>query len=194
MALDAAIPASISWFRFEDVSPVSPQTEAVFAAIRGELGCVRNQQRAPAKPQTLGALGALDDAVGRDEQAVLTPRERELIALVVSVENRCENCVLAHAAALRGHGGDADWVAMIEVDYRRTYLTGRERALADYAIKVTRAPAEIDPTDLQPLRDAGVPEQGVLEAAAVAAYLNFSNRFNSTLGVRANAEALQAHR
>jgi uncharacterized peroxidase-related enzyme len=125
---------------------------------------------------------------------VLAPRERELIALVVSVENRCEACVFAHAAALRGYSGDAEWVAIIEVNYRRAALSPRERALADYALKVTRKPAEVEPADLQTLRDAGVPEQGVLEAATVAAYFNLTNRLNSGLGIHANSEAYRANR
>jgi uncharacterized peroxidase-related enzyme len=102
--------------------------------------------------------------------------------------------VFGHAAALRGYSGDAEWVATIEVNYRRATLTPRERALADYALQVTRAPAEIEATDLQPLRDAGISEQGILEAASVAAYFNFSNRLNSSLGIRANVEAYRANR
>jgi uncharacterized peroxidase-related enzyme len=132
--------------------------------------------------------------VVRDSEGALSPRERELIALVVSVENRCEACVFGHAAALRQITGDAEWVATVEVNYRRAPLTARERALADYALKVTRAPAEIEPTDLQALRDAGVPEAGLLGAAAVAAYFNLSNRLNSALGIRANSQAYVAYR
>ena len=83
---------------------------------------------------------------------------------------------------------------MVEVNYRRAGLSPRERALADYALKITRAAAEVEPADLQTLRDAGVDEHGILEAAAVAAYFNFSNRLNSALGVRANTEAYAANR
>jgi len=195
MALDAATSVQPSWLRFADPPPVSSETEAIFAATREAVGYVRNQQRVLAhKPRALAAVTALGNAVVRDGEGVLTPRERELIALVVSVENRCEACVFAHAAALRGHSGDPEWVATIEVNYRRAELTRRERSLADYALKVTRASAEVEPADLQALRDAGVPELGVLEAATVVAYFNFTNRLNSGLGIRANAEALEANR
>jgi uncharacterized peroxidase-related enzyme len=146
------------------------------------------------KPAILASVTALGDTVVRDSNGALTPRERELIALVVSVENRCEACVFGHAAALRGQSGDPEWVATIEVNYRRAALSPRERALANYAIQVTRAPAEIVPADLAPLRDAGIGEEGILEAASVAAYFNFSNRVNSALGIRANAEAYRANR
>ena len=101
MALDAAA-AKPSWLDLSDPAPGTPETEAILAATRGKLGYVRNQQRVLAhKPGILAAIGALGDAVVRDETGVLTPRERELMALVVSSENRCEACVFAHAAALR---------------------------------------------------------------------------------------------
>ena len=86
-------------------------------------------------------------------------------------------------AALRGYSGDAEWVATIEVNYRRASLSTRERALADFALKITRSLAEVEPADLQALRDAGV-----------AAYFNFTNRLNSGLGIHANSEAYRANR
>jgi uncharacterized peroxidase-related enzyme len=195
MALDNTLSDPPSWLRFAAPPQPSAGTEAILAATRHKVGYVRHQQRVLAqKPALLAAVAALGDTVVRDPDSKLSPRERELIALVVSVENRCEACVFGHAAALRQHSGDAEWVATIEVNYRRAALTPRERALADYALQVTRAPAEIKPDDLAPLREAGISDLGILEAATVAAYFNFSNRVNSGLGIRANGEAYRANR
>ena len=194
MAFDTPDPAAISWLDLP-VATATPAVDTIFATTEAKLGYVRNQQRVLAhKPDILVALTAPGDAVVRDAAGVMSPRERELIALVVSAENRCEPCVFGHAAALRGQSGDAEWVATIEVNYRRAGLAPRERALADDALKLTRAPAEVEPADLQALRDAGVPEPGIVEAAAVAAYFNLSNRLNSGLGLRANGEAYAANR
>jgi len=195
MALDTAHGHAPSWLRFSESAPESAQTEVIFAATREKVGYVRHQQEVLAhKPALLAAVSALGDAVVRDPAGALSPRERELIALVVSVENRCEACVFGHAAALRQHSGDAEWVGTIEVNYRRAALSARERALADYALQVTRAPAEIEPADLDALRRTGLRETEILEAAAIAAYFNFSNRLNSALGIRANGEAYRANR
>jgi uncharacterized peroxidase-related enzyme len=195
MVHDPTTSRPVSWLEIAEPPPASAQTDAILAATRDAIGYVRNQQHVLAhRPRVLAAVGALGDAVVRDSEGVLSLMERELMALVVSVENRCEACVFAHAAALRGYSGDTEWVATIEVNYRRAKLSRRQRALADYAIKVTRAPAEIAPNDLQELRDAGVAELGVLEAATVAAYFNLTNRLNSALGIHANVEALQANR
>ena len=184
-----------SWLQLPDPAPATSETAALLAAVEAKQGYVRNQLRTVAhKPAVLAALIALGNAVVRDPEGSLSPAERELIALVVSAENRCEACVFGHAAALRGHGWPAERVAVVEVNYRRAGLSLRERTLADYALKVTRAAAEVEPVDLQTLRDAGVDEHGILEAAAVAAYFNLSNRLNSGLGVHANAEAYAANR
>ena len=195
MPHDTAESIPASWLRFAAPPPESEQSEAIFATTRDKIGYVRHQQHVLAhKPALLATVTALGDTVVRDPNGALSPRERELIALVVSVDNRCEACVFSHAAALRKFTGDAEWVATIEVNYRRAELLSRERALVDYALQVTRAPAEIEPGDLAPLRAAGLSEIEILEAASVAAYFNFSNRLNSALGIRANAEAYHANR
>jgi len=194
MPLDAPVSADASWISLPAAALV-PDTAAVLAVTEAKLGYVRNQQRVLAhKPAILTALTALGDAVVRDEAGALTPRERVLIALVVSVENRCEACVFAHAAALRGHSGDTEWVATIEVNFRRARLSPRERALADYALAVTRAPAEVEPAQIETLRGAGLTELAIVEAATVAAYFNLTNRLNSALGIRANSQAYHSNR
>jgi uncharacterized peroxidase-related enzyme len=185
----------ISWLDLPPPAPPTPEVGEIFAATRAKLGYVRNQQLVLAgKPAILAALGALGDAVVRDPASQLTPRERELIALVVSSENRCDACVFAHAAALRAQEISAEWVALVTVNFRRADLSAREFALAEYALKVTRAAAEITPADLDALRAAGLSEEGILEAATVASYFNLTNRFNSALGIRANSEAYASHR
>ncbi|CAH2603181.1 Peroxidase-related enzyme [Rhodovastum atsumiense] len=195
MSRDLAPPATpVSWLDLP-VTVDHPTVREVFAATSAKIGYVRHQQHVlSAKPTVLAALTALGDAVVRDPDGVLSPREREVIALVVSAENRCDACVFAHAAALRGQGAAAEWVDTVAVNYRRASLTTRERALADYAVKITRAAAEIVPADLDALRQAGVPEAGILEAATVTAYFNLTNRLNSGLGIRANSEAHASHR
>ncbi|WP_426954805.1 peroxidase-related enzyme [Muricoccus radiodurans] len=185
---------SISWLRLEEPTP-TPEAAAVLDATRARLGYVRNGQRAVAsKPRIMVAMEALSEAVNRDPDARLSPRERELIALVVSVQNGCEACVFSHAAALRKHTNDPILVATVEVSWRRAALTPREKALARYAEALTRAPRDVEETDLDALRAAGLDDTAILEAAAITGYFNMTNRVNSGLGVHANAEAYAANR
>ena len=138
----AASPAA-SWLDLPSAT-VTPDVAALFERTEQKLGYVRHSQRATAhRPALTLAQDALSRAVNTDQEGGLTSAERELIALVVSAENRCEPCVFGHAAALRGATGDPARVARIEVNFRHAGLSPRERALADYALRITRAPGEI---------------------------------------------------
>ena len=186
--------APLSWLRLPE-APRTPDVEAVYAGTRARLGYERNGQRVQAhRPRLLAAAEALSDAVNRDPDSELSPREKELLALVTSVENRCVPCVFSHAAALRKHTGDPLLVAALEVNWRHAGLPPREAALAGYAERLTRRPAEVTDADLDALRGAGLSETAILEAAAVVAYFNLSNRLNSGLGIAPNAEAYAANR
>ncbi|WP_159997576.1 peroxidase-related enzyme, partial [Roseomonas sp. 18066] len=172
-----------------------PAVAEVLEATRQKLGYVRNGQAALLhRPELVLAQETLSRAANRNPESGLSRTERELIALVVSSENRCQACVFGHAAALRELTGDDFWVAQVTVNYRHAGLSPRERALADYAIAITRDPGALEASSLAPLRAAGLAELDILDAAAIAAYFNFSNRINSALGVPANAEAQAAHR
>lgn len=187
-------PAPVSWLDLP-APEASPEVRALLDRTEAALGYVRNGQLALlARPALLLAQDALSGAVNRNPDSGLSPRERELIALVVSSENRCEPCVLGHAAALRGITGDAFWVERVQVNVLHAGLSPRERALADYALAITRAPGAIGPDHVAALRAAGLAEAEILDAAAIAAYFNFSNRLNSALGVPPNAQAHAANR
>lgn len=184
----------VSWLQLAP-PPATPETTALFERSTERLGYVRNTQYVLAQiPALLQAQDALSRSLTVDFKDGLSHKERELIALVVSVENRCEPCVFGHAAKLHEITGDALWVGKVEVNYRRAHLSARERAIADYALQITRAPEEIEPADLDTLRTVGLSEREIIEAAGVAAYFNFSNRVNSALGVVPNSEPFGANR
>lgn len=146
------------------------------------------------RPDLMRAQDKLTRAVNQREDCKLSPKDREIIALVVSAQNRCEPCVFGHAARLRLITGDAVWVGQVEVNYRRAEMTPRERALADYAHAITVAPGEIEPDMIERLRQVGLSDGDILDAAAIAAYFNFSNRINSALGIHPERDAYLAHR
>ncbi|MDQ1081695.1 peroxidase-related enzyme [Pseudoroseomonas cervicalis] len=185
----------ISWLDLPPAPPPGEALRALLARSRAALGYLRNGQAALLnRPELVLAQDALSQAVNRNPQSGLSPTERELIALVVSSENRCQPCVFGHAAALRGHTEDPFWVAQVTINHRHAGLSARERALADYALRITRDPGALEEADLAPLRAAGLRDIDILDAAAIAAYFNFSNRLNSALGVVPNREAYDAHR
>lgn len=182
------------WLDIPAVAGPKGDVAADFGAVRDSLGYVPNVMLAGANlPGPFLAMRALYRSIMTDP-APLTPAERELIALVVSAENRCDLCVIGHSSMLRGLTGDPHNVGIIEVNYRRARLSTRERALADFAVQVTRSAADMVPSSLDLLRAAGLTEQEILAAAHVAAYYNMSNRLMSALGVKSQPEAFHAHR
>lgn len=186
--------SKVSWIKLGE-APSTPESKEVFQKTLERLGFVRNSQHTVAhKPKFLAAQEALSRSLMQDQDSSLTPKERELIALVVSVDNSCDACIFGHSSALRAATGDAVWVGEVEANYRRAALSGRERAIADYAIKMTRGAAEIEPSDMDVLRKVGLSETDIIHLVGIAAYFNFSNRVNSALGVKPNSEAYKANR
>ncbi|MFQ5845648.1 MAG: hypothetical protein ACE5JG_11740, partial [Planctomycetota bacterium] len=79
-------------------------------------------------------------------------------------------------------GADPETVERVQQDYRRADLTPRERALCDYAIRLTEAPGRITKGDLGPLRETGLGEAEIHDAVQVIAYFNYINRIADGLG------------
>lgn len=118
----------------------------------------------------------------------LTNAERELIAVVVSGLNRCTYCAVSHGAALRFYTEDPVTSDLVGINWRQADLPEREAALAEYAEKLTVAPAEVTPTDLEPLRAAGLDDHEILEAIQVIGMFNMSNRVSTAMAMVPNAE------
>jgi uncharacterized peroxidase-related enzyme len=180
---------SRSWLQLAD-APLAGEVREIIEHTKAKVGHYRHAQHVLAhNPALLIAQDALSRALNQSQDSGLPPLERELIALVVSSENRCAPCVFAHAASLRALSEDSAWVGLLEVNYRHAPLSQRQRALADYAWKITTRPQAITAEDLQPLRAAGLSERDIIDAAGIASYFNYSNRINSALGIRPNTEA-----
>jgi len=88
----------------------------------------------------------------------------------------------AHAADFRSEGGDDETTERLKLDYRKADLSKRERALCDYAVKLTEDPGNIDAEDLQPLREVGLTDKDIHDAVQVIAYFNYINRIADALG------------
>lgn len=78
-------------------------------------------------------------------------------------------------------------LAALESDYRAASLTPVDRALLDYAVKLTRTPAEMTPADIAALREVGLDDRAIHDACVVAAYYAFVNRVADGLGVELEA-------
>jgi len=74
-------------------------------------------------------------------------------------------------------------VKTLAVDHRDATLSPADRAMLDYALKLTHAPADIRAADVDRLRDAGFGDQAIHDICAITAYYAFVNRIADGLGV-----------
>ncbi len=195
----------MSWI--EEVEP---------ARASGELGELYRRVASPGgqvdavlrihslRPRTLAAHLALYKSALHALPSGLSGRERELVGCLVSSLNGCAYCVAHHGAALarrlRGRVAHPEEAAAALVEEALDHearpsaaLTPRERALCDYARKLTLDPAAMVPADLEPLREADLDDAAILDLNQVVAYFAYVNRVVVGLGVEVGEETLGLH-
>ncbi len=124
----------------------------------------------------------------------LTRADREAIAVVVSMANRCEYCVQHHRAALQAHWKDPAAVRQLVEDPQHGELDRRLRAILEYAIKITRAIDEVQERDIEKLRGHGLTDEEILHVNLIAAYFNYVNRIAIGLGLSPTAAEVDGYR
>jgi uncharacterized peroxidase-related enzyme len=73
------------------------------------------------------------------------------------------------------------------MNYRAARLSARERAMLDFAVKLTAEPWLIEDEDREGLRRAGFTDRDIWDIAAVAGFFNMSNRVASATDMRPNS-------
>jgi len=168
-------------------APLSPEMAAYFAKCEDKLGFVPNVLKAYAfDPAKLGAFVAMYNDLMLAPSG-LSKLEREMIAVAVSSHNRCYYCLVAHGAAVRQLSGDPPLGELMAMNYRAARLSKRERAMLDFAVKLTAEPWQIEEEDRERLRRAGFSARDIWDIAAVAAFFNMSNRLASATDMRPNS-------
>jgi uncharacterized peroxidase-related enzyme len=174
-----------------DLAPPDPLPDEVaelFAKCQEKLGLVPNVLAAYAHdPDRLRAFSQMYNSLMLSRGG-LTMLEREMIAVAVSAINRCWYCLVAHGAAVRVMSRSPELGEALALDHRFAGLSPRERALVDFARKLTLASADIGEADRAALRAHGLTDKDIWDAAEVAAFFNMSNRLASAVGMVPNPE------
>ena len=119
---------------------------------------------------------------------LLSLAEREFIGVVVSSINACVTCLIIHGYKLGKYIGDHSRARRIAINYRTVALSVQERAIADFAVKITEEPGKLEPADLQKLRDVGLSDAKIFYVIELAALYNFTNRVALAYGTRPDDE------
>ena len=118
----------------------------------------------------------------------LSKLEREMVAVVVSSANHCYYCLTAHGAAVRQLSGNPALGEQMVMNYRAADLSPKQRAMLDFAWKLTKSPESVDEPDREALRKAGWKDRDIWDIAATASFFNMSNRMSAATDMRPNDE------
>lgn len=165
---------------------LSPGMQRYFDKCREKLGFVPNVLLAYAFDMAkLESFVAMYNDLMLGESG-LSKLEREMIAVVVSSQNRCYYCLTAHGAAVRQYSGNPLLGEHMVMNHRVARISRRQRAMLDFAVKLTVEPWAVEEDDREALRRAGFTERAIWDIAAVAGFFNMSNRVASATDMRPN--------
>lgn len=169
-------PNSISALGVPDPASLDEDIKAVFQKCMGKLGLVPNVLSAYSlRPNRLRNFMAMYNELMLSESG-LSRLEREMIAVVVSSANHCYYCLVAHGQAVRNLSGDPELGEMMVMNYRVAKLDPRQRAMLDFAWKLTTTPQVVTDDDRESLRAAGLGAEDIFDLCETIGFYNMSNR------------------
>src|SRR4051812_9006820 len=162
-----------------DLATLGEDLQPYFDKCVEKLGFVPNVLRAYGlRPKKLRTFIAFYNELMLGDSG-LSKLEREMIAVVVSSANHCYYCLVAHGQAVRKLSGDPELGEMLVANYRVAPLGPRQRAMLDFAWKLTVTPHLMGEADRSALRAVGFGEEDIFDIADVADFFNMSNRVAS---------------
>ena len=78
---------------------------------------------------------------------------------------------------------DQELIEALETDYTTAPITGQERVMVDYVVKLTKDATKVWKDDIERLRSVGFEDRGILQITLIAAWFNYINRVADALGV-----------
>ena len=140
------------------------------------------------RPAEWRAFFAYHDALMLKEDSGLGKGEREMIVVAVSGRNRCIYCVVAHGAILRIYEKKPLLADQVATNHLKADITPRQKAMCDFAIKITDASYTVADEDFALLRGHGFSDEDIWDIGAIAAFFGLSNRMANLTAMRPNDE------
>src|ERR1051325_2429879 len=139
------------------------------------------------RPDEFRAFFAYHDAL-MDKDGGLTKAEREMIVVATSAANQCHYCVIAHGAVLRIRAKNPQIADQIAVNYRKADITPRQRAMLDFAMKVSQQANTVSEADFAEIASHGCTNDDIWDITAIAAFFALSTRLANVTAMRPNDE------
>ena len=178
----------VSRFPVPDLDAMPEDIRTRILAVQEKSGFVPNVFLTLAhRPDEFRAFFAYHDAL-MDKPGPITKAEREMIVVATSAANQCQYCVVAHGAILRIRAKDRLIADQVAINYRKADVTPRQRAMLDFAMKVSQQAHAIDDADMEVLRGHGFTDEDIWDIAAISAFFGMSNRLANVTSMRPNDE------
>lgn len=178
----------ISRFPVPELADMPEDIRARILAVQEKSGFVPNVFLVLAhRPDEFRAFFAYHDAL-MEKPGPITKAEREMIVVATSNANQCQYCVIAHGAILRIRAKNPLIADQVAVNYRKADITPRQKAMLDFAMKVSQQSYAVDDADLATLAAHGFSAEDAWDIAAISAFFGMSNRLANTTSMRPNAE------
>jgi uncharacterized peroxidase-related enzyme len=180
--------SSLSRFPVPELRDLPEDLRTRIVAVQEKAGFVPNVFLVLAhRPDEFRAFFAYHDAL-MEKPGGLTKAEREMIVVATSAANRCQYCVVAHGAILRVRAKNPLIADQVAVNYLKADLTPRQKAMLDFAMKVSRSADEIGEADFERLEAHGFGGEDAWDIGAIAAFFALSNRMANLTAMRPNDE------
>ncbi len=139
------------------------------------------------RPDEFRAFFAYHDAL-MEKESGLSRGEREMVVVATSGFNQCIYCVVAHGAILRIREKNPLLADQIATNYRKADITPRQKAMLDFAVKVSLHASEIGDADYETMHEHGFSDEDIWDVGAISAFFGLSNRMANMTNMRANDE------
>ena len=139
------------------------------------------------RPEEFRAFFAYHDAL-MEKDGGLTKAEREMIVVATSAANQCQYCVIAHGAILRIRAKNPLIADQIATNYRKADITPRQKAMLDFAMKISTDAQRSSGEDFAALAAHGFSDDDIWDIAAISAFFGLSNRLANFTSMRPNEE------
>ncbi|WP_287883700.1 MULTISPECIES: peroxidase-related enzyme [Paracoccus] len=180
--------APVSRFAVPRLADMPEDIRTRIEAVQEKSGFIPNVFLTLAhRPDEFRAFFAYHDAL-MDRPGNLTKAEREMIVVATSTVNQCQYCVIAHGAILRIRAKNPLVADQVAINYRKADITPRQKAMLDFAMKVSARAQEVGDDDFATLRGHGFDEDDIWDIAAIAAFFGMSNRLANVSSMRPNDE------
>jgi len=180
--------APISRFPIPTLEEMPEDIRARILAVQEKSGFIPNVFLVLARrPDEFRAFFAYHDAL-MDKPGNLTKAEREMIVVATSNLNQCQYCVIAHGAILRIRAKNPLIADQVAINYRKADITDRQKAMLDFAIKVSQTAHMVQEPDFDALKIHGFTEEDAWDIAGIASFFALSNRMANITAMRPNAE------